>query len=184
MNEVQLTPAETLALANKVKAEAEASTAAATAATKAANERMWQYEQETFLLRNPSFEDNDANVGIMRTLLAAKGFGWDARSMEYVYRNNLGSFATTAKPTPAAAPEVVTPSSAPSNYGLTPEKIRDMSYGERQDLRQNDKRKFAAIDRVVSDFIANNPNHPGLVRSYLNGARMSEDDLKSLNFGA
>lgn len=156
-------------------------TAVAQAATAAANARQWQYERETFLQRNPTFIDNTANVGILKSLLAGKGWGWDAKSMEFCFRNNLNAFNTAAPVVAVASNPALDPPAevAPvaQNYGVDAEYVRNLKSHELADIRKNQKKKFAVIQQVVNEFSS---KYPGLARKYFNGDPLNAQDLADL----
>jgi hypothetical protein len=143
---------------------------AARAATEAANKRQQQYENETFLLRNPSFVDNQANVERLKSLLAAKGWGYDAKSMEFVFRNNIDSFVTSK---PAAAPPTE-PAPAKKTYDLRPEVLAKITPAEMTEIRRRDKPRYDAITEALSDLIAKVGG--GLARKIMNGQELTETE--------
>jgi hypothetical protein len=151
-------------------------TAAARAAEAAANTRQWQYETETFLLRNPTFIDSTANVERLKSLLAAKGWGWDAKSMEFVFRNSPeGTFHTPQ----ATVVRQTEPDPVRNTYDLTPEAIRKITPAQMTEIRRHDPRKYQAITEAISDIIARVGG--GLARKFFNGHELSETEQFKFN---
>ena len=171
------TPEERLLVQEADMADA---TARAQAAEAAANERQWQYEQQTFLQRNPTFQDNTANVEILRSLLAAKGWGWDAKSMEHCFRNNLDAFTVKVAPRPVVNPALEPPAeTAPviQNYGLTAEIIRNLSNYQLTEIRQKEKKKFAVLQQIVTAWSS---KLPSLARKYFSGIPLTSQDIAEI----
>ena len=154
-------------------------TAKAQAAEIAANQRQFQYETQTFLMRNPNYKDHGANVSAMRSQLAKIGGGWNARDLESAFRNAPEGTFDTVVARPIINPDLEPPAAVTKTYDLSPEALSRIKPQEMTEIRRRDPERYAKITEALSDLIARVGG--GLARKIMNGQELNETDKITLS---
>jgi len=116
-------------------------------------------ESFIFLSRHQDFVRCQANGGIMKALLAAKGYPWNASSMEAIWgdADNRAKFVKSAPVAPAPPAQEEPPAPVvEETYGIDADTIAKWTRWEMKEALADPKKKVI-VNRVLAEFSQANP---------------------------